>query len=278
MKKLIYVSVDNFLDVDFPIVKELNKVYKLKWILYYQTHSVRTFSKTEVKDFVNENSIDLQFVDISCRFSNPTLLRIGWQTISIIRREKPDIIYFQTFIDPYLPVLSWLLLPVKKVVVAVHDVILHKKFSTLTGILFHNLVLKIFRNYHLYSENQELIFRKNHKTKNILVAKLYLKDFGKPRGLIPKNPEMLNFLFFGSVRHNKGLEFLIEAGNMLAKDFSNFKITIAGNSTEKENYQKMIQFPDRFNIRFEIIPNAEIADYFTNSDFLVLPYRDVTQS
>jgi glycosyltransferase involved in cell wall biosynthesis len=278
MKKLTYVSVDNFLDVDFPIVKELNKKYKLHWILYYQTHSTRMFSREEVERFVAENSISIQIVNIHCRFSNPKLFSISWRTIQTIRKENPDIIYFQTFIDPYLPILVRFMLPVKKVVVAVHDVILHKKFSSIPGILFHNLVLTIFHNYHLYSENQVAIFKGKHPSKNVLVAKLYLKDFGKPRGLIQKVPAEVNFLFFGSIRHNKGLEFLIEAGNMLACDFNNFVITIAGNTSEKEYYQNMILFPDRFNIRFEIIPNEEIADYFTNSDFLVLPYRDVTQS
>jgi glycosyltransferase involved in cell wall biosynthesis len=278
MKKLTYVSVDNFLDVDLPIVKELNKTYKLHWILYYQTHSTRMFSREEVIQFVSENSIDIQIIDIHCRFSNPKLLKIAWQTIKMIRKWKPDIIYFQTFIDPYLPLLVRLMLPVNRVVVAVHDVILHKKFSSLPGVLFHNLVLAIFHNYHLYSENQVDIFKRMHKSKNILVAHLYLKDFGKPKGLIQKNSDFVNFLFFGSIRHNKGLEFLIEAGNMLARDFNNFKITIAGNTSEPEYYQNKILFPDRFKVRFEIIPNSEIADYFTNSDFLVLPYRDVTQS
>jgi glycosyltransferase involved in cell wall biosynthesis len=278
MKKITYVSVDNFLDVDLPIVKELNKSYRLYWILYYQTHSTRMFSKEEVIQFVSENSIDIQIVDIQCRFSNPKLLKIAWQTIKMIQKRESEIVYFQTFIDPYLPVLTRLLLPVNKVVVAVHDVILHKKFSSVLGIFFHNMVLAIFHNYHLYSENQVDIFKRKHKTKKILVAPLYLKDFGKPKGLIPKNSDPVNFLFFGSIRHNKGLEFLIEAGNKLAQEFKNFKITIAGYTSEQEYYRNLIEYPDRFKVRFEIIPNSEIADYFTNSDFLVLPYRDVTQS
>lgn len=278
MKNLTYVSVDNFLDVDFPIVKELNKRYKLKWIVYYQTHSPRTFTKDEVNQFVTLHSIDLEFVDIGCRFSHPKSAVIAWQTVAKIRRTRPDIIYFQTFNDPYLPFFVYFLLPRRKVVVATHDVILHKNFSSMTGVLFHNLVLSIFKNYQLFSKTQLVIFREKHPRKNSFVAKLYLKDFGRPHGIFKQEVGLVNFLFFGTVRDNKGLEYLIEAGNLLAAEFHNFKIIVAGKAANPQYYKDLIKYPERFDLQFRLVPNEEIADYFSITDFLVLPYKDVTQS
>ena len=276
MKKLCYITYDFFLDVDYPIVRELNKQYKVYWIVFSRISPEQRFTQEEVIEYAKKNNIDLEIIKVTSRFRSLKHLINSFYCTLRLRRLKADIYYYQEFTDPYIPLFARLFLRTKKIVVGIHDVTNHKKDNSLFRRLTKTFYINAFKNYHIYSESQKQTFLLNHPKKNILMARLTLKDFGPAKKITAS--EKTNFLFFGAIEYYKGLDYLIEAANLLAKEFDNFTVTIAGYAKDFSPYNKLIRNPSYFNLIIKVIPNDEIADLFVNSDFLVQPYRDVTQS
>ena len=117
-----------------------------------------------------------------------------------------------------------------------------------------------------------------YKKKNTFYAPLALKGFG-----VAKESEIARdkvvFLFFGSIRENKGLEYLIAAANKLYEKYGNkFVVKIYGGCSNWEHYSKIIRYNECFDLQIRRIENDEVANLFSASDYLILPYKDVTQS
>lgn len=271
MKKIIWLTSDNFVDVDLPIVNELSKKLDIHWLVILRPESY--FNK------------DILYINKSCRSTIFTMTMRHRQAIFFyikiiryIRLHNPDIIYIDALGMPYLWILVKLLLPNRKVIYAAHDVEDHVGVKNRKIIqLYKKFVFTIFKNFHVFSQYQYEIFTSRYRNKNVFVAPLFLKDFG----FADVNPtdDIVTFLFFGEIRINKGLKYLIEAGNSLAKEYAGrFKIVIAGKSDNWQYYETMIQQKNVFELHIMPILNEEIPKLFLSSHYLVLPYIDVTQS
>jgi D-inositol-3-phosphate glycosyltransferase len=125
------------------------------------------------------------------------------------------------------------------------------------------------------------------KPKKYVLHPLY-DNFGT---IIPKSealkklnlsPDYNYLLFFGFIRHYKGLDIAIKA--LADKKLSNLplKLIIAGEFYEDS--KPYLDLIDELNLAERIIkethfiPNNEVATYFCASDLVVQPYRDATQS
>ena len=88
-----------------------------------------------------------------------------------------------------------------------------------------------------------------------------------------------NLLFFGLIRHYKGLDILLEAFRQLPDDY---QLIVAGEPYGSfEPYQKIIDSlpgKDRIHLIPAYIPDSEVRKYFSAADVTVLPYRSATQS
>lgn len=88
-----------------------------------------------------------------------------------------------------------------------------------------------------------------------------------------------NILFFGLIRHYKGLDILLEAFRGLGPDY---QLIIAGEPYGSfDSYQEIIDTcPDRDRIKVipKYIKDSEVKRYFSAADLTVLPYRSATQS
>ena len=87
-------------------------------------------------------------------------------------------------------------------------------------------------------------------------------------------------LFFGSVRPNKGLEYLIEAVEIIKKELHNFKIIVAGEGDISKHREliKIKNLSDNFILINEYIPNESVAELFQRSSLVALPYIEGTHS
>ncbi len=89
-------------------------------------------------------------------------------------------------------------------------------------------------------------------------------------------------LFFGVVRHYKGLDVLIKAFKILADNRQDVFLLIVGESYENPNkykrMMKMLGIEHRIKWIEEYVPNEEVPLYYTAADVVVLPYRSGTQS
>jgi glycosyltransferase involved in cell wall biosynthesis len=85
-------------------------------------------------------------------------------------------------------------------------------------------------------------------------------------------------LFFGTIRRDKGLEYLIEAVARLPNE--RFSLLIAGNPQEY-TADAITDLIERWNVKEKVItrlgyvPESDIPGYFYACDALVLPYRSI---
>jgi glycosyltransferase involved in cell wall biosynthesis len=91
-------------------------------------------------------------------------------------------------------------------------------------------------------------------------------------------PEDRRIIFcFGSIRQNRGYEYLIEA----TRNMEDTVVIIAGNAEHKNVYKKLLDYERTIsNLRLFIkwIPDKELQLYFNACDIVVLPYTHITTS
>ncbi len=89
-------------------------------------------------------------------------------------------------------------------------------------------------------------------------------------------------LFFGFIRHYKGLDLLLEAfADSRIKEF-NAKLIVAGEFYENpQPYWEQIaklHLENLVELRTHFIPDSEVKNYFSIADIIAQPYRSATQS
>lgn len=88
-----------------------------------------------------------------------------------------------------------------------------------------------------------------------------------------------NILFFGLIRHYKGLDILLEAFGQLDEGY---QLIIAGEPYESmDRHYEIISrtgIEDRVYIFPKYIKDSEVSDYFSVADVVAMPYRSATQS
>ncbi|WKB37389.1 glycosyltransferase [Terrilactibacillus sp. S3-3] len=100
------------------------------------------------------------------------------------------------------------------------------------------------------------------------------KDF---RGEYNINPKKIIFLFVGAIKEYKGVLELLD--NFVKIDNSNGHLIIAGKTYD--NMEQLIEpYIGHKNITFDLrfIPDEELSDLITSSDYVVLPYKNITTS
>jgi glycosyltransferase involved in cell wall biosynthesis len=89
-------------------------------------------------------------------------------------------------------------------------------------------------------------------------------------------------LFFGFVRHYKGLDRLLEAMPEIIRRLPEAHLLVVGEFfDDPEEYLRIIRekgMEDRVTIHNIYVPNDEVARWFSAADLLVLPYRTATNS
>jgi glycosyltransferase involved in cell wall biosynthesis len=277
MKKIVWITSDFFIDVDIHVLTFLKEKYEIVWLIPFSKKRTTTYNLDDINNFCLENKIEYQVYDLKYRYRNLKIIGIYYQIIKEIKKQNPDIIYLNfAGLVYFIPLLHLLIKNVTKII-AIHDVISHVGANSLFMKIHRIFIFKYINNFHVYSKTQLECFKKKYKHKNVFYAPLFMKNFGNSFSIPPK--DLIHFLFFGLIRHNKGLEYLIEAANNLAKKYEKlFKITIAGNTDNWDFYEKLIDNKNVFDLKIGVIDNKEIPELFCTSHYLVLPYRDITQS
>ncbi|MGJ1537742.1 glycosyltransferase family 4 protein [Sphingobacterium multivorum] len=276
MKKIIYVSSEAFFDVDFPILKELNNQFDLIWIPIIRTDD-GWYSEEEIEYFCRNNNIKNITILQTVKYKNPKIILLYLRLLNTIRSLHADVIYFEYFGVPILHLLTPLYLNVKNIVFAIHDVEQHYKMEYgKLKTLYFEYIIKRFRHFQVFSESQLTLFRKKYPNKEVVSANLYLKDFGKATQT--RNEDKINFIFFGIIRKNKGLDILIESFNRIGLHRDDFTVTVAGDAKYWEYYKELIKDESHYNLIIRKIDNSEIANLLVGAHYIILPYLDVTQS
>ena len=281
MKKIVFIVDSGFWDHSFKIIEELHKQIDLFVIVTDVKSPNHTIDS--IDNFCIERGIKKRIVANSkFRVRNPWRIIFEYREyISTIKKINPDIIYIEHLISPYFSILSRFFLGKKKVIIAFHDVAPHmvnKRNRNKKTKIYLKLYSVLFSNFHFFSYSQRALFIKRHPNKNTFVARLFLIGPDVINNNKIRKDNKINFLYFGEIDFYKGVDVLIKAGNILGKQYDNFKITIAGNSKKFKEYSNLIKNSKIFDLKTYFIPRKDIPNEYYSADYLILPYKDVTQS
>lgn len=292
MKKVLYLTVPSFFDLEISLIRELSNYCDVRVLMIVSPESKRSsaFEINELKSspgiYQWESYLYLQKYSKLIETqrwliaNNPdNSIHSCWKLASIIKKfiqeEKFDLIHSTTDCKTSLLLVPFLW-RFKKTLYTTHDPFPHQQYSRLRKWLSYDLMFLTYKNLLLLSRSLEADFKKVYqgKYKHIYYSKLGVYDF-----LQSFNGECLvakpYILFFGRIDYYKGVDILVRAYQNSFLPKQGIKLVIAGKGDvgvviEKNNNNIILY--NRY------IDNSELASLICNSQFVVLPYRTVTQS
>jgi glycosyltransferase involved in cell wall biosynthesis len=279
MKKVYYLSVTSFSDTDLGVLKYLSGKYQVTYGAILQKNNAN-FTQDELAAYCEKYNI--KFEPFLFKYQQKDV-RTFFTFLNIVRKIKasnPDLIYIASFDHVFFSLLSFML-DKNKTIVALHDVEFHSNadFKKIL-IIARKLTLSHFINYQVFSRAQYDVFKQLSPTKKITFIPSPLKDFGAPVTMQNRTDGQVNLLFFGNILPYKGLDILLEALSELSTEKGfNFNLIIAGRCNDWDStYEPLVRNNVKIEKMIGFIDNRQIPDLFTKAQYLVLPYKDATQS
>jgi glycosyltransferase involved in cell wall biosynthesis len=204
-----------------------------------------------------------------------------------IRASKPDVFianYWISIFAVFLALFAFVIRRKAKSIALIHNLIPHEKrfFDTWMARLFCKqydgfIVLSDeVKNQLLALQPTAKVLKLDHPWYDHFGPKIPRVDAHNRLGL---DPSKKTLLFFGLIRHYKGLDILLDAFHLLGADY---QLVIAGEVyADEELYTDLIEQSsgkDRIYFFNKYIPDTAVSDHFSAADVCVLPYRSATQS
>lgn len=90
--------------------------------------------------------------------------------------------------------------------------------------------------------------------------------------------EAHTLMYFGRIWGYKGIQYLIDAEPLIAREVPDVRIIIAGEGEDFRKYRERMVHPERFIVHNRFIPNDMVVKLFQQASLVVLPYIDASQS
>jgi glycosyltransferase involved in cell wall biosynthesis len=294
--KIVYLSDPSFFDMDLSLTKELFQQTDLYFILdlpLYSRKSTALNFKThfrkagiypatyfsELEEF--SNYIDLNRTLIIYRTSkktySPSNIFLQYDLVKKIQKINPDKIHCNNFLN--FNFTYFLFTSRIPKVLTVHDPIPHSGETSRKDNAIRKLNYRFFSNIILLNQSQTTEFIKNSAKsfRNIFFSRLgsytYFQKYNNIKYIKKKN----QVLFFGRISPYKGIEELCRAFEVIAREVPDSKLIIAGSGEfnfdiTTYNRSSNYLFLNRY------ITNVELVKLIQESQFIICPYKDATQS
>ncbi len=264
-------------DVDMGILNYISEEYEIHWFFMNNEQSPR-IRKEVVANYARQYGIKLYWMNNSIKQLSPRKILYYKKMAKEINGIKPDIIIKEEQ-DFYWALVNKLLMK-KRAIYMIHDVLVHS--GTHNGKirqLFTDFTISMNYRFITFSDSQKQVLLKRYGEKKVFSTHLSVKDFGQPTIVRPTFGSTIKLLFFGRIEYNKGLDVLVnELETLYDKGITNIQLSICGKGSYWKVCEKLIKHPRQYNLQIRFIDNDEIPNLFTSHHFLVLPYRDTTQS
>ncbi len=277
---IYYLSVTSFTDTDLGVLAYLSKAHNVTYGLVLQKTNAN-FTEDEVSGFCEEHNINFEPFKFERQQKDPRSFFTFFKIVQRIKATKSDVIYIPTFDHVFFSILSLMLDP-RKTIIALHDVEFHSNadFKKIL-IIARKITLSHFTNFQVFSSSQFAVFKRLWPQKKVKLIPSPLKNFGTANQISAddRNGEV-TLLFFGNILPYKGLGLLLQAlSNINNNSSHNIKLIVAGRCNDWEaEYQPLIKNDVKIERILGFVDNKKIAQLFTNADYLILPYKDATQS
>jgi glycosyltransferase involved in cell wall biosynthesis len=215
-------------------------------------------------------------------------LRVG----AMLRQESPDLVVVRFWLPLMGPAFGTILRQVRKnrhtkIICLADNVIPHEKrpgdkpftryfLKACDG--FVTMSQKVMADLRTFEQNKPALFVPHPLYDNF--GPLLLKEEARKALALPPSGRII--LFFGFIRHYKGLDLLLKAmAEDKVKD-EHIKLVVAGEFYEDEGaYRQLIKenrLEETIILKTGFIPDDQVRFYFSAADCVIQPYRNATQS
>jgi glycosyltransferase involved in cell wall biosynthesis len=214
-------------------------------------------------------------------------IRVGLR----LKKQKPDLIivrYWIPFLAPCLGTICRIAKSNKhtKVISIVDNMIPHEK--RIGDRQLTNYFAKSVDGFLTMSQKVSNDVQRFSDKPIVMSPHPIFAHFGNPitkaeaRNIIGQPEEDKIILFFGFIRHYKGLDMLIKAMATDTIKNTNIKLMVVGEFYENaQPYYDLIKslgLEDRIILHTQFVPDEEVKNYVCSADFIIQPYRNATQS
>lgn len=276
-KRIAWISPSAVISTDRFVVPELSKEYDVDWfIIAWKDESV-DFEK-ELESLREKKQIRYFIKRQYIRNVDPRIVLWWMSFLRELKSKKYDLIYQVMLGAPYYMPLFYHYMKHQKILIAIHNVIVpkggtHYKLNKWYG----HYTIHHFDYFHTFSKSQMEELLRVDSSKKCDYSPFAIMDYGTSK----KNDDVheITFLNFGLIRDYKRVDVLIAAAQQVRENTDyRFRVIIAGNCDNWDKYERMIKYPEIFDLRIRRIEDDEVPELFSEADYFVAPYQDIAQS
>ncbi len=281
MKRIAIINNECFRDPDIALIEILQNDYEIDYYVILDKEGVADieYLKSITRDFKNfrlypVNGIyrrrSLKYAALSCSILKEIKKR---QYYKILTGIKEDI---------FMSLLFFLFVKRSSTIYMLHDAEIHPykgvDLTKLIGSYTDKIFIYYAKTIMLFSKEQLEILKSRYPNCKAAAINKPCIFYGASSIDKPRIEKQCRFLFFGNISYYKNIEVLIRASERLNKHFhGRFTVSVIGRESYKE-WRNSIETPSVFNLDIRGFSDKEIPNIFESHHFLVLPYKQVTQS
>lgn len=278
-KKILWITADYFVDCDIPNIPDILSDFDIHWMVYLPYNS--RYNEKDFTGLSNKYSnLKLEIVRSHCKERSPKKIFEYMRIIKAIKREKPDLVYVNMVSMSPWQIPMFLSLPKDKTILTAHQGRVHAgmRFYRYNNLL-RDIAYRRVANVNMFSKSQATHFLSRYQKSNVCVIPLGLKYFGEPTNNRPTPEQCVRLLMFGLIVKNKNLPILVDAvNNLYEKGIKDIQIVIRGKGYAIDELKNHIRYPEIVDAQFGYVDNEEIPNLFNSCHYLVLPYKEMSQS